>query len=300
MRALSSAARADNLLNGSPMCSNAELLNKTLRAEFGFRGHVVSDCSAVENIYNFQRDVVDAPTMEAAAAKALRAGCDMCCGEAYKALNESLAQKLVTEQVLDVSLGRILMGRFELGEFDALAGNPFASIPYEAVGAAEHLSLSRHVAAASAVLLKNDPPPARVGAEVGAAGGTRTRFAPGSSPLLPLTPPASRKLRVAAIGPQADDPIVLLGSYRGDPAFGLDSVRTPLQALRAKPGLEVTTAVGAPVTTGDGAWAIGDAILAARDADVAVVFLGSSAKGSYDGEVHLDTTSDSRLEPSSP
>ena len=116
------------MLNSVPMCANPELLGATLREKFGFVGHVVSDCSAVENIYNFQRDVVDAPSMEAAAAMALNAGCDMNCGPAFQSLNESLAQKLITEQTLDLSLGRILLGRLELGEFDPPAANPCAVI----------------------------------------------------------------------------------------------------------------------------------------------------------------------------
>ena len=64
------------------------------------------------------------------------------------------------------------------------------------------------------------------------------------------------------------------------------NVSTPRAALAAKlagTGANVTVkyAAGVSVVTGDGAWGFDDAIDAARDADLAVLFLGSSSKGNF-------------------
>jgi beta-glucosidase len=68
---------AYNEINGEPACSNPFLLNDLLRQQWGFDGHVVSDCGAIGNIFENYRLV---PSPEAAAVRALKAGFDLCCG----------------------------------------------------------------------------------------------------------------------------------------------------------------------------------------------------------------------------
>lgn len=225
-------------------------------------GHQVSDCSAVSNIQKTQRV---ATTPENAAADALKSGTDMNCGNGYDALNVSLAKGLVTVADIDTALTRTLTGRFELGEFDPDSRNPFSAIPIGVVGSAEHVSLARRAAVESLVLLKN----------LAGAGGRR---------VLPLDP--ASLARVAVVGPHANDTLVQLGNYHGDAA---GRVITPLEALTSElQATHVEYAAGCAIV-GDGAWAFGDAVAAADAADVALVFLGSSSKGSVDGTNHLDT-----------
>lgn len=74
------------------------------------------------------------------------------------------------------------------------------------------------------------------------------------------------------------------------------NVSTPLAALRTRAGVEVNVAVGCPAVLGEGAWAFGDAILAAQKSDVTLLFLGGSAKGGFDHTVHYDTTEKESLD----
>ena len=104
------------------------------------------------------------------------------------------------------------------------------------------------------------------------------------------------------IGPQANDSLVLLGNYHGDPAFA--NVSTPLEAIdryvarSQNPHVPVKYAHGCSVV-GDGAWEFTDALAAAEMAETTILFLGGSAKGSNDGVVHLDTTEKEGLDRTS-
>ena len=65
---------AYNSLNGVPCSSNDLLLNKILRNEWGFKGHVVSDCGA---IYNIHANHFFTETPHQGVAIALKSGTDM-------------------------------------------------------------------------------------------------------------------------------------------------------------------------------------------------------------------------------
>ena len=41
-----------NAVNGKPACASPELLQGTLRGEYGFTGVIVSDCGAVDGIFS--------------------------------------------------------------------------------------------------------------------------------------------------------------------------------------------------------------------------------------------------------
>ena len=222
-----------NLLNGKPMCANEEMLGGRLRGSWGFDGHVVSDCSAVENIFNLQHG---ASAMDQAAAMALNAGTDLNCGQAYHALNASIAAGLTNVETLDRAVARTLQTRFEVGQLNAWGSGPYDHVNMSAVGSAAHMDLAERAALESMVLLKNQ-------------GGTE----------LPL--PAGGKLRrLAVIGPHANDSMVMLGNYHGLPAFGFDHVVTPLQALQARLGKSRVAYAPGCAITGDGAWGFGDAV----------------------------------------
>ncbi len=78
-----SVMAAYNRVDGAPAAASARLLDETLRKAWGFGGYVVGDCGAVDDIFAAHHA---APSPEAAAAMALRAGTDLDCGRAYAAL----------------------------------------------------------------------------------------------------------------------------------------------------------------------------------------------------------------------
>ena len=102
-------------IDGEPCCGNTRYLHRILRDEWGFQGIVTSDCGAIDDFYKLGRHhFVD--TKEDAAARAVIAGTDVECGGVYRSLPEAVRTGKITEQQLDTSLRRLLIGRFELGE----------------------------------------------------------------------------------------------------------------------------------------------------------------------------------------
>ena len=178
---------AYNRLNGESASASQRLLLDILRAEWGFNGHVVSDCGAIDDIYK-RHKIVD--TAEKASALGITKGCDLECGSTYRALGGALAQGLLTERDLDVSVKRLMLTRMKLGLFDPPERVRYAQIPYSVNQSPEHDRLARRMAQESIVLLKNEG-------------------------VLPL----SRSVKtIAVIGPTADDVMTLLGNYYGTPA----------------------------------------------------------------------------------
>ena len=64
----------------------------TLRGNWSYKGHVVSDCGAVQNSFD---PAYKAPSLRAAAAATLKAGTDMDCGGAYKQLGAALKDGMI-------------------------------------------------------------------------------------------------------------------------------------------------------------------------------------------------------------
>ena len=172
---------AYNRTNGEPCCAHTGLM-KTLREDWGFQGHFVSDCWAI-NDFHTGHMVTDSP--EASAALALKVGCDLNCGSTYVYIMKALEKGLVTEAQIRRSAVRLFTCRYMLG---LLEGSPYDSIPLEAVEAPEHLEKAREAAEKCCVLLKND--------------GT-----------LPLDPEKLATLGV--IGPNANSRAALVGNYHG-------------------------------------------------------------------------------------
>ncbi len=170
---------AYNAVDGEPACANQNLLVDHLRKDWGFQGFVVSDCDAVDDILTGHHFAPDAAH---AAAVALKAGTDLDCGSAYRALPDAVKQGLITEADIDVSLRRLFLARFRLGMFD-----PPRSLPDSLTPAARR-QLSLRAARESIVLLKN------------------------ANGILPLSP-AVRK--IAVVGPDADLLQALEGNYHG-------------------------------------------------------------------------------------
>ena len=115
---------AYNSVNGVPATANAFLLTELVRKRWGFEGYIVSDCDAVRDIYGAKQHHF-VQSAEEAAAFAIKAGCNLCCGGDYNALVRAVQQGLVSEPEIDTALYHTLWTRFRLGLFD-----PAGLVPY--------------------------------------------------------------------------------------------------------------------------------------------------------------------------
>lgn len=203
---------AYNSVDGQPACVNDRLLGGILRGEWKFSGHVVSDCGAIDDIYKGHKFV---KTEEEASALAVKKGTDLTCGGEYKSLAQAVKDGLISEKEIDAAVKHLMKIRFRLGMFDPPERVKYARIPFFENDTPVHHQLSRQAARESIVLLKNE------------------------KNALPL----KKNLKtIAVIGPNADDPDVLLGNYNGQPSQSY----TPLEGIREKvsPGTEVLYAEG--------------------------------------------------------
>src|SRR3984957_17220910 len=144
---------AYNRTNGEACCGNTYLLEDVLRGQWGFKGHIVSDCDAIADIYDGHK-LVGSKT--GAAALALQCGVNLNCGDTYLSLTDAVRQGLVTQAQIDSSLAILLRTRFKLGLFDPPGSNAYDRISESVINSPEHRDLARKVAEKSIVLLKND------------------------------------------------------------------------------------------------------------------------------------------------
>ncbi|NLT73317.1 MAG: glycoside hydrolase family 3 protein [Chloroflexi bacterium] len=191
---------AYNRTNGEACCASTTLLADILRDEWDFQGHVVSDCWAIRDIWENHK-IASSP--EEGVAMAVKAGCDINCGEAYLFLLGAVEQGLIDEKTIDTAVERVMTTRMRLGMFDPPEMVPYTSIPYSVNDSEEHRALSHLVAQESLVLLKNDG-----------------------------TLPLKEGLKIAVVGPNAADAEVLVGNYSGQPSRSV----TPLEGIRAAAG----------------------------------------------------------------
>ena len=173
---------AYNRTNGEPCCGSKTLMQDILRGEWGFEGHYVSDCWAVRD---FHEHHMVTGTAEESAAMALKAGCDINCGNTYLHLLKAYQDGLVSEEEITQAAERAFTARYLLGLFD---GSEYDDIPYEKVECEEHLKIAEQLTRESVVLLKNDG-------------------------ILPLRADAGQTIGV--IGPNADSRAALVGNYHG-------------------------------------------------------------------------------------
>ena len=207
---------AYNSVNGVPACASSFLLTDLLRKQWGFDGYIVSDCGAIHNIWG-QGEHHYVATPEEAAADAVKAGCNLCCGGDYNALAGAVQKGLISEKEIDQALYYTLWTRFRLGLFDPPENCSYAKIGIDQNDTPEHEALALKVAEEAVVLLKNDG-------------------------LLPLD--RSKIKRIAVIGPNADSASMLEGNYNGKAARPV----TILSGIKkvAGPDIEVTFAAGCP------------------------------------------------------
>jgi beta-glucosidase len=210
---------AYNAVDGVPCSASTFLLDETLRKKWGFEGYVVSDCDAIRDVWGAQlHHYVN--TAEEAAAAAIKAGVDLCCGSDYNALVRAMQIGLVTEKDIDKALHRTLWIRFRLGLFDPAEKVPYSKYTIQDNDTPEHRQVSLELARQSMVLLKNDG-------------------------ILPLD--RAKYKKIAVIGPNSDSKSMLLGNYHGSASRPV-SILAGIKQV-AGPDVEVTYALGAPITT---------------------------------------------------
>ena len=231
---------AYNAVNGVPCCANGELLQRTLRAAWGFQGLVMSDAFSIADCHQGHGYTSD--ETESAAA-ALRAGCDLEIGRTYRSLTGALHRNLIDEADVDRSLTRVLALRDRLGVLSETTATP-GTVDFYA-----HAALSRRAAAGAIALLKNDG-------------------------LLPL----QRDARLLVTGPLAADVPVLLGNYHGiSPTLatvleGIAGAVGHAAAVQYQPGCELHGDTRAGI-------AAARRIAANVDVVVAVVGINSTLEG---------------------
>jgi len=240
-------------LNGVPPTANDFLLTQVLREEWGFDGFVVSDWDSVRQLQTHGLTENDAESAMAAAT----AGVDMeMAGGAYHDHLAALVEEgRIPMEVIDNAVASILRLKFRLGLFDNPYGDS-ARLPPLLDPAA--LAMARKAALQSIVMLHN------------------------RDQVLPLR--AAELSSIAVIGPLADAPHEQLGTwvFDGNP----DDTVTPLHGIRSLVGEDVAVrhVQALQHTRSHALDGFDEAVAAARDADVAVLFLGEESILS--GEAH--------------
>lgn len=226
---------AYNRINGAPCCTNDQLLHNILRNEWGFKGHVVTDCWALEDIWR-QHKVMN-NSIEVAAA-ALKAGVNLDCSNMLQDdLLKAYQQKLVTDEDINTALSGILRTQFRLGFFDEAKANPYSHYGADSVHTKTQVSLARKAAQQSMVLLKN------------------------SNNLLPLA--RNKYGSIMVLGPNAGSLDPLTGNYHGlsgnmvSFAEGIVQAAGPATAVQYDQGSDYTD-----TTHFGGIWAAGESDLA--------------------------------------
>lgn len=218
--------------DGVPITVNDWLLSDVLRGEWGYTGTLITDWDNVGRMVWEQRVQ---PDYAHAAAAAVTAGNDMVMTTPhfFEGALEAVQKGLLGTEAFDAAVARILTLKFDLGLFE----DPRLPSPGldAVVGSREHSDLNLEVARRSIVLLENDG--------VLPLGAT--------APLAPADP-----IRVAVVGPLADDAQTQLGDWAGGSgqAGWLDGqpremITTVLDGLRGTAGLAVQHAHGADILT---------------------------------------------------
>ena len=267
-----------NEIDGVPSHANAWLLGTVLRGEWGFKGVVVSDYSAIEDLVDVHHIAAD---LDGAARRALEAGVDidLPSGTAYATLTRQVRDGRVPVALVDTAVRRLLTFKFRAGLFE----HPFAD-------------------ATQAVAVTNDPDARALALQAA----QRTIILLKNDGMLPLRLPTAGGVKpvIAVIGPNAA--VARLGGYYGQPPVTVSI----LDGIRAKVGSRATVAFaqGVRITVNDDWWAdevrladpldnrrlIDEAVAVARGADQIVLALGDTEQTSREGwaSTHLgDRTS---------
>ena len=195
-----------NEVDGIPATANHWLMTDVLRNQWGFKGFVVTDYTAINEM--IAHGLGDLQTVS---ALALKAGIDMdMVGEGLvTTLKKSLDEGKVTKAEIDQACRRILEAKYKLGLFD----NPYkycdSERPAKEIYTQENRDIARKIASESFVLLKND------------------------KNILPL----SKKGTIAVVGPLANTGSNMVGTW--SVAAKTDAPKTLIVGLKEVAGDQV-------------------------------------------------------------
>ena len=178
---------AYSAINATPCCANKWLLTDLLRGEWGFRGHVVSDVGAVNDIFAGHKL---AESKADASLKAIAAGLDLCSERTYSELLAGVKSGAIDHKVFDRPLTHLLTTRILLGQLDAQGSTPWDGLGEKDVANEAHAAVALEMAEKSLVLVKNDN-------------------------VLPLD--VAKTKAIGLCGPRAFDEFALMGNYSGRP-----------------------------------------------------------------------------------
>jgi beta-glucosidase len=248
---------AYNRTNGEPCCGSKTLLKDILRDDWGFKGHVTSDCWAIKDFHEHHMVTKTAPE---SVALAVNNGCDVNCGNMYLNLLIAYNEGLIDQKAIDASVSRLMMTRMKLGMFDSDENVPYTSIPYNIVDSKEHNALSLEAAKESIVLLKNE------------------------NNILPLN--KNKLTSIAVIGPNADSRAALVGNYFGTPSQYITVLEGIRQSVPASVRINYSQGCHLYKDKVEGLAMpndrISEAVSAAEKSDVVILCLGLDA--SIEGE----------------
>lgn len=207
-----------NEINGVPSTANKWLVDDVLKKQWGFKGFVVTDYTAIVEMVQHGNVANEKEAGEAA----INAGIDMDMQGAvfHNYLKQSVAEGKVTVKTINEAVRRILEAKYKLGLF----ADPYKYCNEDRakkeIMSQENLNAARHIAAESFVLLKN------------------------YQQVLPLRKSGT----IALIGPLADDKRDMIGNWSG--AGDWNKSVTVLEGMKAAAGgnANIVYAKGANIT----------------------------------------------------
>ncbi|MDR2084199.1 MAG: glycoside hydrolase family 3 C-terminal domain-containing protein [Bacteroidales bacterium] len=231
-----------NSIDGIPCTSNGYLLTDVLRNQWGFKGFTISDLNSVAGISNGH---FVAENSKEAGKLAIIAGLNVDLGgDSFLQLIEAVKNAEIPESLVDTAVLRILKLKFEMGLFDNPYVDPVNAEQY--VRSPEHIAIARDIAKESIILLKNDT-------------------------ILPL----QRNVKIALIGPNADNIYNQLGDYTApQPEENVITVLRGLQAYTSPENVRYVKGCAIRDTLQSD---IEAAVEAALQSDVVVAVVGGSS-----------------------
>jgi len=207
---------AYNRTLGEPCCGSKLLIGDILRGRWGFKGHFVSDCGAIDDFHQQHKVTKNAAE---SAALAVKNGCDLNCGCTFNDLVIAVKEGLITVAEIDTALGRLLTTRIKLGLLDPQDQVPWSRTSPAIIDCDSHRQLSRAAAVESIVLLKNNG-------------------------ILPLH---QKHESILVCGPTAASTTALLGNYYGFSPRLVTMAEGIME--RAPEGCRVVYRTGSPVSS---------------------------------------------------
>ena len=251
---------AYNRLNDKPCCGSKSLLNDLLRENWGFKGHVVSDCGAINDIKSNHNFTI---SNEQSVAYAIKGGVDLNCGSLYNLIPKAIEKGYLSEKDLDKSLKRLLMTRLKLGILTKVNDNPYKDLNENHINNKNHIKLARDVASKSIVLLKN------------------------KNNILPLSKNINR---LFITGPNAANVNTLLANYNGLSP----NIVTPLEGITTKVsnGTIVRFNKGVDLTHGNDRMEWSSSLAGSSDVTIAVMGISALIEGEEGAAISSDANGD--------